>query len=39
MNLPPALVTRLRIAALREGRTMTAIVTELVEGYLAKVGG
>jgi len=34
MALPPELVKRLRHVALDEGRSMKAIVVELVEDYL-----
>jgi predicted DNA-binding protein len=36
MALPPALQKRLKVVAAKEGRTMKAIVIELVEAYLAK---
>lgn len=38
MELSPTLKTRLRIVALQEGRSMKAIVAELIEGYLESKG-
>lgn len=36
LQLPPALKTRFHISVLKEGKTMRAVIIELVEAYLAK---